>query len=408
MKYFLIGLIICFSLFSEDISLQEKESTIAALEKRLKPFLKLRWDKLLATHKKGLLAAETKKSFYRAITKMLNATKQSHTAITPPYLQNSSGGKAGYGLTVKLVEGTACITAVKKGSMAEKAGIKPGYIIQKINSFHVETYLKKLLRTNLKPHKKRSSLYYFFQNTLSQKEGAELKFVFKNRDDKIENISLRAVLPKGKAVKLGHLSESYLSFEKRKLTASTGYIAFNLFYVQHMKPIKKAFYDFHYLENIIIDLRGNPGGIGILAGTIATLFMGKKSNLGTSDMPEFKLTIPVWQNEHAFKGRVYVIIDESSGSTSEMFAGSLQELGRVSVIGRQSMGSVLTSYIVKLPDGSRLQYPVGDYKTPGGKSLEGIGVIPNDVLKLKRRDFIKHDDPILARCLEIIKKGKVK
>ena len=66
------------------------------------------------------------------------------------------------------------------------------------------------------------------------------------------------------------------------------------------------------------------------------------------------------------------------------------------------MGAVLPSLIVKLAGGARVQYAIGDFKTPKGVSLEGRGVIPDHTVKMTRDKLKAHGDPVLKQAIDVI------
>ena len=73
-----------------------------------------------------------------------------------------------------------------------------------------------------------------------------------------------------------------------------------------------------------------------------------------------------------------ILVDGCSASTSEIFAGGLQDVKRARVFGTHTAGAALPSVISKLPNGDGFQYAIANYISVGGKPLEGIGVTPDD------------------------------
>jgi carboxyl-terminal processing protease len=107
-----------------------------------------------------------------------------------------------------------------------------------------------------------------------------------------------------------------------------------------------------------------------------------------------------------YTGPLVVLVDEGTASTSEIFAGALQESGRAVVVGEPSLGAVLPSVVEKLPNGAIFQYPVADFKTPKGVLLEGRGVKPDVDVLLVRADFLAGRDPALDAALAyLVRKG---
>jgi carboxyl-terminal processing protease len=92
-------------------------------------------------------------------------------------------------------------------------------------------------------------------------------------------------------------------------------------------------------------------------------------------------------------------VDGLSASTSEIFAGGLQDLGRARVFGTPTAGAALPSVIEKLPNGDGFQYAIANYTSEGGKVLEGRGVIPDVVVAPTREALLAGHDPVLEAAL---------
>jgi len=105
---------------------------------------------------------------------------------------------------------------------------------------------------------------------------------------------------------------------------------------------------------------------------------------------------------------VVILIDGGSASTSEIFAGGLQDVGRAIVVGERSMGAALPSIISKLPSGALFQYAMADFKTASGTLIEGRGVKPDVEVKLTRAALLKGRDPQLDAAIALISPAGVK
>jgi len=94
-----------------------------------------------------------------------------------------------------------------------------------------------------------------------------------------------------------------------------------------------------------------------------------------------------------------LVVDPLSASTTEIFAGGLQGLGRATVFGTQSAGQALPSVPERLPNGDILYHAIADFVGPTGKQVEGDGVIPDRVTPLLRRALVEGQDPALAAAI---------
>src|SRR5262249_24493390 len=139
-------------------------------------------------------------------------------------------------------------------------------------------------------------------------------------------------------------------------------------------------------------LRGNPGGVGGMASGLAGWLFKEKTSLGTMKSRTAETNFFVYPQENPFLGRVVVLTDSGSASTSEVFAAGLQDLGRAKIVGETSAGAVLPSYFEKLPSGALFQYAITDYKSPNKVLLEGRGVKPDIEVNLTRQSLLEGRD----------------
>ena len=112
----------------------------------------------------------------------------------------------------------------------------------------------------------------------------------------------------------------------------------------------------------------------------------------------------VFPQSNPYLGPVVILADGGSASTSEIFAGGLQELGRAVVVGERTAGAALPSYFQRLPTGALFQYAIADFTTPKGVLIEGRGVAPDVEVKMNRRALLDGHDPQLDAAIEEIMK----
>jgi C-terminal peptidase prc len=161
-------------------------------------------------------------------------------------------------------------------------------------------------------------------------------------------------------------------------------------------------------DGLILDLRQNRGGMNPGVDRLAKFLMADAGLLAmTTPRGEERRE---WRHEGsgeaAYRGKVAIIIDEASGSASEVFAAAIQEKGRAVVVGHRSYGGVLNSTQLPLPTGGVLQYPHSDMTTPKGGRIEGRGVVPDIAVDLKRADLLAGRDTVLERAIEAIQPAK--
>ena len=210
---------------------------------------------------------------------------------------------------------------------------------------------------------------------------------------------------RGEPTKFGNLPTQYVWIETKTI-GEAGYAAFNLFFdIERLMPaISAQVSACQTCNGFIVDLRGNPGGIGGMAMGIAGFFVSKPNErLGTMQMRDNELKFFINPRQPRFDGRLAILVDGLSASTSEIFAGGLQDLGRARVFGTRTAGAALPSVIERLPDGDGFQYAIANYISEGGKVLEGRGVTPDEIVEPTADALLAGHDPVLEAALSWFK-----
>lgn len=163
-------------------------------------------------------------------------------------------------------------------------------------------------------------------------------------------------------------------------------------------------------RNLVLDLRGNPGGYLQSAVSIASYFLpvGKtvvRENFGEGIEERVYRSMGRELGEHAPKNMV-VLVDGGSASASEILAGALQEHGVAKVIGTQTFGKGSVQELIKLDDGSSLKVTVARWLTPNGKSISEGGLTPDVVVERSQEDRIAEKDPQLDAALDYFEKNR--
>lgn len=173
------------------------------------------------------------------------------------------------------------------------------------------------------------------------------------------------------------------------LDEKTGYIKVNRFsattYEEFMQGLEKLVEEKN-MEDLVIDLRHNPGGyLQQATNILSQLFKDKDKLLVYTEGRSVR------RNNYKSSGRsffdvgdIVVLIDESSASASEILAGAIQDHDRGIIVGRRSFGKGLVQEEFKLRDGSALRLTVARYYTPSGRSIQK----PYDDLDIYNQDMI--------------------
>jgi carboxyl-terminal processing protease len=205
----------------------------------------------------------------------------------------------------------------------------------------------------------------------------------------------------------------HVQFEAARLANHAGCIGvvrFNIFMTPVMPQFEDAMASMRSCDGVILDLRGNLGGVGAMIMGMTGHFFAEPETLGTmrlrgATMRYVANPIRVTRAGEPltpFKGRVAVLVDELSASTTEILAAALQRLGRARVFGGPSAGQALPAVVTKLPNGDRLMYVIGDFAGPDGVRLEGAGVNPDVLTPLSRTTLLNGRDSALDAAVQWI------
>jgi carboxyl-terminal processing protease len=200
-----------------------------------------------------------------------------------------------------------------------------------------------------------------FRKMLRGDRGTKVTIAYLRNKDKKQTTITRDAIP------LSSVDASYM------ITKETGYIKLNKFstvtyreFMEVLEPLKKA-----GLQKLILDLRGNGGGILDQAVEIADEFLeGDKLITYTEGKHIDKQEYRCRRNGLFEKGTLVVLADEGTASASEILIGALQDWDRATVVGRRTFGKGLVQEQFDLSDKSALRLTIARYYTPIGRSIQ--------------------------------------
>lgn len=379
------------------------------------------WTALRDELRPRIEAGVTLSQLRSTISDMLGRLEQSHFALIPEEaadaLDPGSGdvredvGEAG--IDFRLIDSQVVVTRVTPSGAADLAGVEPGWVVYEVSDEDVADII-----TSSAEMRSRSPLpiivWARVQRRLGGRPGDSVAVTF--LDDADRSVSLALVLQPttGQPVKLGNLPTFFARFESETRTLPTGgtvgVIWFSNWMVPLIRQVDEAVDRFRNADGIIVDLRGNGGGVGAMVMGVAGHFLDERVTLGTMKARTTTLNFvanprrvsTTGERVRPYDGPVAVLTDGMTGSASEVFAGGLQAIGRVRVFGETSAGAVLPASMDRLPDGDVLYHAFADFVTADSTRLEGRGVIPDEPVTLTRQDYLAGRDPALAKALEWI------
>ena len=315
------------------------------------------------------------------------------------------------GMDVRLVDvekKQVLVTAVKPGSGAEQAGVRPGWQLVRVGEREVSELVEMIAGSLAERGRGKPEMYVSFaiQNRLYGRVGKSIEATFLDGEGKEREVRIPLQTTPGEVTKLGALPPVRVDFNSRRIErdgVTLGYIGFNAFLdPARLGPlIDEAMKDFASAEDpvdgVVLDVRGNMGGIVMMVPGIAGYFVDEKGvHMGTLQTRDTDLKLVIFPRLTQFAGPVAVLTDACSVSAAELLSGGLQAIGRARVFGTATAGEALPAQMTRLPNGDGFLFVFADYETPGDQRLEGGGVLPDEAVPYDRQALLSGDDPMLA------------
>lgn len=264
------------------------------------------------------------------------------------------GEYGGIGASINYSNKNPMIVSVYKGYAADKAGLKSGDLIVKIDNQVLE---------ELEKEDSSSLLLGTPESPISievLRNGKKLQFNLKR-----EKIEVNPV-----------------PFYK-KIDSETGYIVLTRFSEKASSEVKKAFESLKEegIKSVILDLRSNPGGLLGEAVNISNFFLPKGKVITTT-----KAKVKKWSDTYLSRNNpldleipMVVLINGSSASASEIVTGALQDYDRAVVMGKRSFGKGLVQRYRELSYGTQLKVTISKYYTPSGRCIQELDYANRDL-----------------------------
>ena len=347
----------------------------------------------------------------RAIIRdMLGRLKRSHFGLMSASSTETLPGAASIAIEFRILSGQVVVTRVIDASAAARAGLAAGQIVLAIDGTPASAIVGAAEGVDAKARQLDA-----WRRVNRAFHGAEGSTIVVRVSSGGEASARDAALPRsveaGDVVTLGNLPPLHVTMDARALRTpagrQVGLIAFNLWMTAVSDRLDAAIDRFRTAGGIVIDLRGNPGGLAGMMNGFAGHLMAEPSVLGTMRTRQASLSFRAnprvvtadGRRVKPFGGPVAILVDELTGSASETFAGALQSLGRARIFGRQTMGQALPASTKRLPNGDVLMYAIGDFVTSTGRSLEGDGVIPDEPVPLSPAALLAGRDDTVEAAL---------
>jgi carboxyl-terminal processing protease len=375
----------------------------------------LDWQEMHAEYLPAVEKSVDREAARAVMLAMLERLHQSHFAVIPGDLYDSRSGDAPKtgeittGMDIRVVEHQALVVSIEPGSGAANAGVQRGWEVIRIQDADVRPVIEKAEKAFGNSTLRELIVTRSLLKMLEGNPGDTIQVEFRDGQDHVIAKSIQQGTPPGEIARYGYLIAGHVSIETGR-TRNVGFARLNMFLdpTRVLTKFGESIAACGQCDGYILDLRGNPGGLGIMAMSFAGWFMDKAGlRLGSLTTRDTTLNFVIFPRQQAFTGRLAILVDGSSASTSEILAGGLKDLGRARIFGTRSAAAALPSVFEILPNGDTFQYAVANYISEGGKPLEGIGVIPDVDTPLTREALLAGHDPAFDAALSWIEKSGV-
>lgn len=339
------------------------------------------WNSLKNNHINGGTITN-QELLYGAISGAVGALDDPHTVFFPPtdakkFGEDISGEFSGIGAEIGIRDTQLVVIAPLKNTPAERAGLRSGDAILKIND----------------------------TSTVGLTVDEAVKLI---RGVKGTNIRLTIMRtgfsePKEFTITRATIQVPTLDWEMK---GDIAYLHLYNFYDKAPMLFYQAALQLSFKnpKGIVLDLRNNPGGYLDTAVTLAGWFLPSQTLVVTEEFRSGEKEELKARGSGFYKDiPVVVLINEGSASASEILAGALRDQRNIKLVGEKSFGKGTVQELQNLSNGSLLKVTVAHWRLPKGSLIEKNGLMPDVEVALTEEDIKAQRDPQLEKAIEILK-----
>ena len=371
------------------------------------------WDRARTELRPKAIAATTPGELRAVLRDMLGRLGLSHFAVipaTPDTPTDHVDLSAEPGFDTRLIDRQLVVSSIEADGGAAAAGVHTGWIVESIDGTPASRLLQ-AIGDAMPARLAQVEAWRLAVTRLRGPYGSRVAVTFRDGNDAAVQKSIERKGDHGEPVTVGSLPTMFVrvsASEKRTPGGRTaGVIGFNVWMAAVDRQFQSAIDRFRGDDGIVIDLRGNPGGLAAMVMGIAGHFTPNRDTLGVMKTKDSELHFnanprlvnAAGERVEPYAGPLAILVDGMTGSASECFAGGMQSLGRARVFGQTSMGQALPALFDKLPNGDVLIHAWGDFVTGTGVRIEGRGVVPDTPVALTRASLLDGRDATLEAAL---------
>ncbi len=269
------------------------------------------------------------------------------------FMQESVAGEfTGIGVTISIAEDAFVILSTFPDSPAEKAGIIPGDVLVAVDGVNIENEEFEAVRRKI-----------------TGKPDTTVNITVRRGKSLMDFTVLRAVL-----------ETETISYE---IMEDVGYLYLTNFTAKSVEGIEEAltFFEAEGIEDVILDLRNNPGGELNAALDICRLFTPKGVIMRVEYADSKNNELYYNEQDNAGKFNLVVLVNGMSASAAELLAGSIKDTSSGTLIGTNTFGKGTVQTILPIISGGGIRLTVAEYKTAGGSAIHHVGIQPDIIVE---------------------------
>jgi carboxyl-terminal processing protease len=297
--------------------------------------------------------------------------------------------------------------------------VRAGWSVERIDDVRVDSAVA-ALGAERNTHVRRTAFVHLTANLQRRFEGPAATHVsarFRDEKGAPRQVDLEREPLLGTPVKLGHMPLLVVHASSQRLDAAAGgkcvgIVRFNYWLLPVMSQLNSAMRDFEQCAGVVIDLRGNVGGLAAMLSGVSGFFADTAVTLAVVQARGQEIRYDVFPRRatasgdrvRPFTGAVAILLDPLSVSTSEVFAAGMRMVAphRARIFGQRSAGQALPAVVYKLPTGDVLLHAVGDLTLADGTRIEGEGVRPDVEVPLAQAHLLAGRDATFEAALRWI------
>lgn len=307
-----------------------------------------------------------------------------------------------YGWALDIAGRNVVVGAVEPGSDAEKKGVRPGEQVLRVNGMPATRDTLNMIRYSLNALNPQPGI----RAQLQWHDGSQREVEFAA---KVTARPQRLEFYNGRDRQLVELESEKHARKRRSVwqELGPGVLWWKLAGFSEIQHLEKGLRQAAGYEHVILDLRGNPGGLSSVMLEAIGAFFPKKTTIGTIRLRHKTEPLEA-SSRHSLRGKLYVLIDGGSASASEVLARTIQLTERGLILGDRSAGKVNRGLAHNLdvgPDDNLILFGVSVTNAAilmtDGQPLEKIGVTPEVWLVPSPLDLAEGNDPVLAAAAKL-------